>query len=124
MNGTGALGYNTENPNSYEWTKLVYKALTDGAMQGKISGVDGARRATISGPCPRCSHEVHFDQLLDAVVGEEGGLNTLGLSIEIPAPAYVELVASCRCTEPHDKRPEGIDAGCGTNFRVDLLDQR
>ncbi len=116
------VGYETANPNEYQWTQLAYRALTDGSMTADIVGAAGSRRATVRGPCPRCGHEIHFDQLLDAVAGEDGGIETLGSTIDIAAEKYLELVVSCRCTEAHDKRPDGVTCGCGINFRVDVLD--
>lgn len=118
------VGYETESPNQYHWTQLAYEALTAGTMAAQIVGTEGARRATVSGPCPRCKHEVNFDQLLDAVAGEDGGLKTLGLEDEVDAPAYLELVVTCRCGEAHDNRPDGVQSGCGINFRADILDHR
>lgn len=116
------IAYETANPNAYQWTQRAYRALTEGSMKVEIVGAAGSRRAAITGPCPRCGHEIHFDQLLDAVAGENGRLTTLGSTIETTTENYVELVASCRCTEVHEKRPEGVTFGCGINFRVDVLE--
>lgn len=126
MDGQPALlGYESASPNEYKWTLAAYEALSSGAMLVEIAGSDGIRRATISGSCPRCGHEVHFDQILDAVVGEDGGLRTLGLTTATSSePMYLELVVSCRCTEAHAGRPDGVTSGCGINFRVDVLDPR
>ena len=122
MNKQPALGYESASPNEYRWTQLAYDALTSGAMSAAVSGQAGARRVTVSGPCPRCGHELHFDQLLDAVAGEDGGLKVLGDALEIPSDRYLELIVSCRCSEAHEHRPDGVTSGCGINFRVDVLD--
>ena len=118
---TPPIAYETANPNQHQWTERAYRSLTDGTMTADIVRAGGVRRVTIAGPCPRCGHEVQFDQLLDAVAGEDGSLNALGSTSEKP-DNYVKVVASCRCNEPHDKRPEGVTFGCGINFRVELWD--
>ena len=124
MSGQPApVGYETDQPNQYVWTQRAYEALTAGTMSADIVGSEGARRATVGAPCPRCGHEVNFDQLLDAVAGEDGQLTTLGDAAPTAA-TYLELVASCRCGEPHADRPKGVTVGCGINFRVDVLASR
>lgn len=119
---TDPMRYETEQPNAYRWTEKAYAALTNRTMRADVDGADGSRRAKVTGPCPRCGHEIHFDQLLDAVAGEDGTLNTLGRTVDAVLPAYLELVVSCRCGEAHPGRPEGTTSGCGINFRADILD--
>ncbi len=116
--------YERDAPNAYTWTKRVYEALTSGDMTANIDGATGSRRLRIEGPCPRCSHEVQFSQLIDAVAGEDGGLKTLGRAVTAEQEHHLEVVASCRCTEQHAERPDGVTEGCGINFRVDLEEQQ
>lgn len=117
-----ALTYETAEPNAYKWTRSAYDALVAGDLKARIGGIADARRVTVNGPCPRCAHDVLFDQLLDGVGGEDGPLTTLGQAIALPTPAYLEVIVTCRCTETHDHRPTGVSVGCGINFRIDLLD--
>jgi len=58
---TSSDEYETEHPNDYRWTELAFKGLTEGRMKAEISGAGNARRALVSGPCPRCTHELNFD---------------------------------------------------------------
>lgn len=118
--GDETVAYEQHAPNAYEWTKRVYEALTAGNMTANIDGATGSRRLRIEGPCPRCSHEVQFSQLIDAVAGEDGGLKTLGRAVTAEQERHLEVVASCRCTEQHAERPDDVTEGCGINFRVDL----
>lgn len=113
--------YEKAAPNAYTWTERAYDALVDGQMTAKIRTLSGISTAAIVGPCPRCGHPVEFSMILDVVTGERIG--TLGHeSIEKAAMTddYLSIVASCRCGETHDGRPDGVTHGCGINFTVEI----
>jgi hypothetical protein len=60
----------------------------------------------LSGPCPRCGHEMYRVVAPDVVVFSTG--EGLGSRYGLPDVAFVE----CNCTEKHDGRPDG-EIGCG-----------
>ena len=56
-----------------------------------------------------------FEQVLDIVSGEDVAFLHDTLTRVTAPDQYVEIVASCRCSEGHPGRPEGVTTGCGIN---------
>jgi hypothetical protein len=111
--------YEKAAPNAYKWTERAYDLLIAGDLTAEVRVAAGVQTAYVTGECPHCRHDVRFDQVLDAVAGEV--YSTLGESISAPESPYIPLVASCRCSEPHEGRPEKTERGCGINFRIEIL---
>jgi hypothetical protein len=115
--------YERVAPNNPRWTSEVYDAIVKGLMEVGLTRQSDILTALLTGPCPRCRHEVNVSQVLDAVTGERseriekaGGSAGEG-AIEAE---YVTVTAACQCGEPHEGRPEGKTSGCGINFLVDI----
>ena len=114
------LPYEKDAPNAPEWTDEAYRRLVRGELVAAVTSKHGIRTARVDGSCPRCDHGVNFERILDAVTGEDlGVLDSRSLTFD--QNTFVEFVASCCCSEPHDERPEDVEHGCGINFRVDVL---
>jgi hypothetical protein len=115
----GELPYEKDAPNAYRWTEAAYELLGAG-LEAAVTTVHDIQTARVEGECPRCHHQMLFEQVLDIVAGED--LATLGdASRSAVADTFVEVTASCRCPEKHLGRPEGVAYGCGINFRIDVM---
>jgi hypothetical protein len=111
--------YETAAPNAKRWTSAAFDYLVDEKLFASVRQTNGVQTAVVSGDCPRCGDDVNFTQVLDAVTGESLGPRlSFGLRGDERGAGYLELTASCWCTEPHEGRPGGVDDGCGINFRV------
>lgn len=112
-----ALPYEAAAANDYEWTQKAFEALMSGALTASVTTRSGIQTASVSGPCPRCGHEVGFREVLDVVWGESTEMFARQ-AMRAQAP-FVQVTAACRCALPHPGRP-GDGHGCGINFRVDV----
>ena len=114
------LPYEQAAPNDYRWTTEAYEALVTGVMTAGLTRQSDILTARVSGPCPRCRHEVNVTQVLDAVTGERSEpIGKTGDSDDAEAE-FLTVTAACRCGGTHEGRPEGRTAGCGINFLVDM----
>jgi hypothetical protein len=118
-----SLPYEKAAPNDYRWTSEAYEALIKGLMEASLTRQSDILTARVTGPCPRCRHEVNVSQVLDAVTGERSEaidkfLDSAGVGAA--ETEYVTVPAACQCGEPHEGRPEGKTTGCGINFLVDI----
>lgn len=118
-----SLPYEKAAPNDYRWTSEAYEALVNGSMEASLTRQSDILTARVTGPCPRCLHEVNVSQVLDAVTGERSEPidKFLGSAVlQADETEYVTVPAACQCGEPHEGRPEGKTTGCGINFLVDI----
>lgn len=111
--------YESAAPNAKVWTDKVFSML-DASLNAGVVEKNDVRTAFVTGPCPRCEHEVNFSRLLDTVSGENVAAFRLDRT-EDSAEEYLEFNASCMCSQPHKDRPEAVSFGCGINFRVSVL---
>lgn len=111
--------WEVDAPNAYKWTKAAFKLLQAGELSAQVRTNHEVHSAVVKGACPRCSHDVGFTQVLDAVTGES--MTTLGTRSATAVDEYEQLTVECRCGAEHPGRPKGVDHGCGVNFRVDVL---
>ncbi len=116
---SSAQPFEVDQPNAYKWTKDAFQLLQAGELSAEVRTDHDVRSAVVHGECPRCSHDVHFTQILDAVTGES--MTTLGATTAPASAEYQQLTVECRCGAEHLGRPKGVTHGCGINFRVDVL---
>lgn len=117
-NQSASLPYEKNAPNAYSWTERAYEMLGT-TLHASVRSIRDVQTARVTGSCPRCGHEVGFEQVLDVVTGED--LGTLGS--QSPARGvhdFVELTVACHCSELHDGRPNNKKYGCGVHFRIDV----
>lgn len=105
--------------NAYALTERAFDLLVAGRLTADVTTTNGIETALVNGECPYCEHDVNYRQVRDAVAGESPGVLGEATPMTI-APEYVSLTVSCQCTHPHAGRPEGVLAGCGSFFRVDV----
>lgn len=74
---------------------------------------------TLSGPCPRCSHEFSCTVPLKPVVVTPGSYVTGQSATGSLTANPQEHTVFCSCRQDHEGRPEG-EVGCGsmTKFRL------
>ena len=116
-----SLPYEKVAPNAYTWTERAYDALVAGRMSAGIRTLSNVSTANVAGPCPRCEHPVDYSVILDVVTGERvGTLGQDGVDVAAATDEYLSIVASCRCGEEHEGRPDGVAHGCGINFTIEI----
>ena len=115
----GPLPYEHAAPTAYQWTEKAFELLSSGALTVAVRTDHDVQVAEASGTCPRCTDDVAFTQVLDAVTGEDYG--TLGETVTAVIDPYRTIVVACRCSGTHADRPEGVKTGCGISFKVDIL---
>ncbi len=86
---SSAQPFEVDQPNAYKWTKDAFQLLQAGELSAEVRTDHDVRSAVVHGECPRCSHDVHFTQILDAVTGES--MTTLGATT---APASARSLAA------------------------------
>ena len=68
----------------------------------------------ISGPCPRCTHEMQFAVMRG--VYRQGVFNIT----DAPSPQKNQIVTMlCTCGQPHPGRPSG-EVGCGAYWNIEV----
>ena len=114
------LHWETDQPDAYRWTDRAFELLLDGVLSAHVRKIGGIMTASVTGKCPRCDHEVGFEQIREAVAGE--ALQVLGGQEPMAEThcTYVAVDVECRCGEGHPGRPTETRRGCGVNFRVEV----
>lgn len=110
----------------YAWTEKAFEMLEHDELQGEVISGDGIIRSRVSGPCPRCRHNLDDRQMHTAVTNLMGA-ERRGLWGDRKAaggdaaaePSFFPIDVSCDCTGNHPGAPAG-KTGCGTSFRVEL----
>lgn len=111
--------YETVAPNARVWTDKAFEMLRAGSLSAAITKRREVVTASVTGSCPRCTHDVGFTRILDATAGEHvRSFRTERMTYG--KATYVEFIASCMCSELHKSRPDGVSFGCGINFVVDV----
>ncbi len=97
------------------WSETAYAAVGSGDIVAEYQVRGAVETEVVTGPCPRCSHEVAWRRVASAVRGIE--------PVRSAAPAeedYRSLVLTCGCGRSHAGHPERV-TGCGASYRVPAL---
>ena len=125
-------------PASAATSEIPYREVTDAEFSKAVVATFSIARTAdgieLNGPCPRCSHAMHWLVLddervgfhravvTDEYVGERPG-PTSGKTTEVSGfsdPAEQDEPMICTCTVEHPQHPTGR-TGCGAGWNVQLI---
>lgn len=98
------------------WRHDAYEALVSGMLRHERAEHAGIGVSTVTGPCPRCGHDVGFTFVHTALL-EDSGPGRRHVRALAGSPAPVPIDVQCRCGGNHPGRPEG-EYGCGLVFPI------
>lgn len=91
----------------------------DAARTAQVALRPDMRRPTaivVSGPCPRCAHDMVFDEPLFAFYGlDDGAGDALIAALAPAAPTVRDVVVICTCAHHHPGQAPDI-RGCGASW--------
>ena len=114
IRGSGQMTANTVDYSKVDSPELYIAIQSDAFKKNSTNGL-----LTLSGRCPRCSHEFACSVPLKPVVVTPGSYVTGQAASGSLTASPQEHTVFCSCTQEHEGRPAG-EIGCGamTRFRL------
>ena len=105
------------------WAKKAFESLQAGALSVVLRRRRGISTVIAHGPCPRCAHEVAYEQVRNAAIPAW----RLGRRLKERSDSSVgfcQVDVRCMCGSPeHDGRPSHVSGGGGLVFPVRVQEQ-
>lgn len=117
---TQAVAAPYEETAEFKWTKRAFESLTANALTAETRWSAGVGSVIVTGPCPRCAHQMADRQVLAAVTGLSAGPRPdPPPTAEAERRETVVVDVTCGCGLVHAGAPEDV-TGCGVSFRIEL----
>lgn len=109
--------------NAYQWTREAFYLIDGGHLHVEVTA-SSSRDLVATGQCPRCKHDVAYEQSQRIALPQGAGRRALAESSAGTQPAgtpvaYTTYTVMCWCAELHPGRPADV-RGCGAVFHVNL----